>query len=73
MRTNLRRKAHDFYDQEFVFFSGKIVMHYDPWWCIWVFWQPKLLPSPKCCMSPVRQVSLSGFVDRNRGRHWDRK
>ncbi len=57
----------------FIFKSGKIVMSWNEWYCVYVFWT-----APRVIKRTTRRVAVwlrwfAGFVGHNRGRHWDRK
>jgi len=61
-------------NRDFVFQSGKIVMHWNPWYGIWEFWEAPLDIFVIIHEKFIYWIGwFSGFVDDNRGRHWDRK
>lgn len=56
----------------FIFQSGKIVRTWNSWYSKYVHWYA--IPVLRVVSRGFKRVCLlAGFVDFNRGRHWDRK
>ena len=59
--------------ETFIRRAGKIFFVWNECWEKYEFWQPTKPLGPKPNRKPKLKRYTSGFVDRNRGRHFDRK
>ena len=57
----------------FIVFGGRIVSVWNDWWGVWVVWYQFDWPKIRKIFTSKLKWWAAGFVDHNRGRHFDRK
>jgi len=60
---------------DYIFFGGRIVSVWNNWWGKWVVWYPAIIKKTNNHLTIINNKLrwFAGFVDHNRGRHFDRK
>ena len=60
-------------DKDYVLRGGLIVAIFNHWAGKWMVWYQQEYPKMRCIFVRIFHGWFSGFVDFNRGRHFDRK